>query len=74
MPSSAPLRCRDRQLPAAKILIDKDGAEPSTGAGQRTQESLDVGDEEGAVVCANILLLIVEMQRDGQSITSDSDL
>lgn len=48
---------------AAKILIDKHGAEASKAAGQRVQELLDVGDEEGASVWADLLLAIGEMQR-----------
>ena len=48
---------------AAKILIDKHGAEASTAAGRRMQELLDAGDEEGAATWADILFAIGEMQR-----------
>ena len=48
---------------AAKILIDKHGAEASTAAGQRLQDLLDSGDEEGAAAWADILFAIGEMTR-----------
>ncbi len=48
---------------AAKILIDKHGAEASAAASRRMQELLDAGDEDGADAWADILFAIGEMQR-----------
>lgn len=48
---------------AAKILIDKHGTKASRVAGQRMQELLDIGDEEGAAAWADIAFAIGEMTR-----------
>lgn len=49
---------------AARILIDKHGTAASAAAGQRMQELLDLGDEAGAAIWADIVLVIGEMQRE----------
>ena len=48
---------------AAKILIDKHGAEASATASRRMQELVDAGDDEGAAAWADILFALAEMQR-----------
>lgn len=48
---------------AAKILIDKHGADASAEANRRMQELVDAGDDEGAAAWADILFAIGEMQR-----------
>jgi hypothetical protein len=48
---------------AAKILIDKHGAEASAAASRRMQELLDLGDEEGTAAWADILFAVRELQR-----------
>ena len=52
---------------AAKILVDKHGAEASTVAGRRMQEMLHAGDEEGAAAWADIVFAIGELTRGPRS-------
>ncbi|WP_424139974.1 hypothetical protein [Roseomonas chloroacetimidivorans] len=48
---------------AAKILIDKHGAEAGTVASRRMQELLDAADEAGAAAWADIHFAIGEITR-----------
>ncbi|TPG36247.1 hypothetical protein EAH89_30365 [Roseomonas nepalensis] len=48
---------------AARILIDKHGAEAAATANRRMQELVDLGDQDGATTWADILFAIGEIQR-----------
>jgi hypothetical protein len=48
---------------AAKILIDRHGAEAGTAASRRMQELLEAGDEAGAAAWVDIHFAIGEMTR-----------